>query len=320
MRNLQTKKGTFLVNPSPQLSTHDSRQAKSAPSETSIVARLSTVGIAGNVILAAFKLFAGIYGNSAAMVSDAIHSISDVFATLVAYLGVRASKQKADDCHPYGHERFECLASLVLGVVLIVVACGIGWSGIERIASGDYASLHTPETIALIAALVSIVVKESMFWYTRHWAKVLNSSAFTADAWHHRSDALSSVGALIGIGAAMLGFPIADPIASIVICLLILKVAWDIMRDAVDKLLDTPCPKELEESIAKLIAATPGVRGIDDLRTRQFGNRVYVDAEIAVDGDLPLRQAHSIAESAHDAVERELPLVKHVMIHVNPCD
>ena len=284
MRNLQTEKGASSVNPSPELSTHNSRQAKSAPSESSIVFRLSTVGIAGNVILAAFKLFAGIYGNSAAMVSDAVHSISDVFATLVAFLGVKASKQKADDHHPYGHERFECLASLVLGIVLIVVACGIGWSGVERIVSGDYANLHTPEMIALVAAAVSIVVKESMFWYTRHWAKVLNSSAFTADAWHHRSDALSSVGALIGIGAAILGFPIADPIASIVICLLILKVAWDITRDAVDKLLDTPCPKELEENIAKLIASTPGVRGIDDLRTLQSGNRAYVHSEIGVDG------------------------------------
>lgn len=308
------------MNRSSRLSSSGFGQSEPVLDESSVINRLSAVGIVGNVALSAFKLFAGIAGNSGAMVSDAVHSLSDVFATFTAYLGVRASRRKADDSHPYGHERLECLASLVLSVVLIVVACGIGWSGAEQIVSGDCADLRAPESIALIAAVVSIVVKEAMFWYTRHWAKVLNSSAFMADAWHHRSDALSSVGALIGIGAAMLGFPLADPIASMVICLLILKVAWDIMRDAVDKLLDTPCPAELEEDIANLIASTPGVLRLDILRTRQFGSRVYVDAEIAVDGELSLRQAHDIAELAHNSVEREFPLVKHIMIHVNPYD
>lgn len=300
--------------------SHGAGQTEPVLPDASIINRLSVVGIVGNVALSAFKLFAGIIGNSGAMISDAVHSLSDVFATLTAYLGVRASRRKADESHPYGHERLECLASLILGVVLIVVACGIGWSGAEQIVSGDHAVIPAPGMIAMVAAVVSIVIKECMFWYTRHWAKVLNSSAFMADAWHHRTDALSSVSALIGIGAAMLGFPLADPVASLVICLLILKVAWGIMRDAVDKLLDTPCPAELEKGVSRVIVMTPGVQRLDVLRTRQFGNRAYVDAEIAVNGDLSLRQAHEIAESAHNAVEREFPLIKHIMIHVNPCD
>jgi len=288
--------------------------------ETAIVNRLSAIGIGGNIVLAAFKLFAGVAGNSGAMISDAVHSLSDVFATFIAYLGVRVSQREADKSHPYGHERFECLASLALGIILIVTALGIGWGGLEKVLAGNYDQLATPSTIALAAAGVSIVVKEAMYWYTRHYARVLNSDAFMADAWHHRSDALSSVGALVGIGAAMLGIPVADPLASVLICLLILKVAWDIMREAVNKLLDTPCSDEFECKVAAVITATPGVLHLDSLHTRQFGNKVYVDAEIAANGALSLHEAHAIAEAAHDAVETAFPTVKHIMIHVNPAD
>ncbi|MBR5981356.1 MAG: cation transporter, partial [Firmicutes bacterium] len=206
--------------------------------EKKIVDRLSRIGIFGNVLLAAFKLFAGIFGKSGAMVSDAVHSLSDVFATLIAWIGVRLSRQAEDAEHPYGHERLECVASLLLGLILAGTGIGIGWSGIQKLF-GEGGSIEVPTLLPLIAAVVSIVVKEGMYQYTMHYAKALDSAAFKADAWHHRSDAISSVGSFIGIGMAKLGLPFMDPVASIIICLLILKVAFDISRDAVYKMLDT---------------------------------------------------------------------------------
>jgi cation diffusion facilitator family transporter len=285
--------------------------------EKKIVDRLSRVGIFGNILLAAFKLFAGIFGKSGAMVSDAVHSLSDVFATLIAWIGVRLSRRAEDAEHPYGHERLECVASLLLGLILAGTGIGIGWSGIHKL-SGEGRSIEIPTLLPLIAAVISIVVKEGMYQYTMHYAKALDSAAFKADAWHHRSDAISSVGSFIGIGLAKLGLPFMDPVASIIICLLILKVAFDISRDAVYKMLDTSCDNAFEQRLRTFIGSQDGVGRIDLLRTRQFGNRIYVDLEIAVKPDISLRDAHGIAERVHSAVEQEFPNVKHVMIHVNP--
>ncbi|MBP3235256.1 MAG: cation transporter [Eubacterium sp.] len=284
--------------------------------ETQIVKRMSRVGIWGNIFLAAFKLIAGIFGKSGAMISDAVHSLSDVFATIVAYFGVLISRQPEDEDHPYGHERLECVASLILGIILAGTGIGIGYSGIQKIISNE--ELSVPTILPLIAAIVSIVVKEGMFWYTMHYAKEMNSSAFRADAWHHRSDALSSVGSFVGIGMAKLGFPIMDPIASLIICLFILKVAFDISKDAIVKMLDTSGGKEFEEQLRGFILEQDGVRKIDLLHTRQFGNKIYVDLEIAVDKNMSLIDAHNIAETVHSNVEHRFPDVKHIMIHVNP--
>ncbi len=286
--------------------------------ETRIIKRVSKVGIFGNVVLAAFKLVAGIIGNSGAMISDAVHSLSDVFATFVAYVGVRLSQQPEDDEHPYGHERLECVAAMILGALLAITGLGIGYTGFQKIISGE--PLEVPTLLPLIAAVVSIVVKEAMFWYTMHYAKKIDSSAFKADAWHHRSDAISSVGAFIGIGLAKLGFPIMDPIASLVICCFILKVAYDIFKDALDKMLDTSCGIELEGKMMSFIIKQEGVENIDLFHTRQFGNKIYIDLEIAVKGDMSLYKAHEIAERVHNSVEQEFPNVKHIMIHVNPAD
>ena len=227
-----------------------------------IVKKLSRVGILGNVLLAAFKLFAGIIGNSGAMVSDAVHSLSDVFATLIAYVGVRLAQRKEDALHPYGHERLECVASLILGLILGGTGLGIGYTGIRKILF-ERAALEIPTLLPLIAAVVSIMVKEAMFWYTMFYAKRLDSAAFKADAWHHRSDAISSVGSFVGIGLAKLGFPIMDPIASLIICVLILKVALDIIKDSIDKMLDTAGNTDFENEVRDFIAAQPGVEGID---------------------------------------------------------
>ena len=287
--------------------------------EKKIVSRLSRVGIFGNVFLVAFKLFAGITGKSGAMVSDAIHSLSDVFATLIACIGVRMSRRQEDAEHPYGHERLECVASLLLGLILGATGLGIGYAGVRKLLFAREA-LEIPTVLPLIAAVVSVVVKEAMFWYTMYYARRLNSPAFKADAWHHRSDALSSVGSFVGISLAKLGLPAMDSVASLIICALILKVAFEISRDAVAKMLDTSCGAAAEADIRRYVEAQPGVDRVDLLHTRQFGNKVYVDLEIAVAGNIPLADAHAIAERVHGGVERQFPDVKHVMIHVNPSE
>ena len=298
------------------------RQTTPSPSqplnEAAIIRNLSLVSVIGNAVLSGFKLFAGIVGHSGAMLSDAIHSFSDVLTTLIAWIGVKISKKDADNTHPYGHERLECVASLLLGIILLATGIGIGKVGVETILSGNYETIAVPSAIALVAAVISIVGKEAMYWYTRYYAKLIHSTAFLADAWHHRSDAFSSVGSLIGIGGAMLGYPVMDSVASVVICLFIVKVAWDISKDALVKMLDTSCGQETLEKMTALILAQPGVLGLDLLQTRLFGAKIYVDAEIAVQGDLPLQQAHAIAEAVHDKVEEAFPMVKHCMVHVNP--
>lgn len=292
----------------------------SRTTEDAMLKRVSVVTVLGNVILTVFKLFAGVVGRSGAMVSDAVHSLSDVFTTLIAYLGVRLSQKPADKEHPYGHERFECVASLLLGLLLLVTGLGIGKVGLTNILAGNYDALTPPGVIALVAALVSIGTKEAMFWYTRHYAKLLNSPAFMADAWHHRSDAFSSIGSLIGVGGAMLGWPVLDSVASVVICLFILKVSYDILKDALSKMLDTSRGEEYDAKLRDYVLAQPDVLGVGLLQSRTFGNRVYIDLVIQVDGELTLRDAHAIAERVHAAVERDFPDIKHIMIHVDPAE
>lgn len=286
--------------------------------ENEIIKKLSIVSIAGNIVLTVLKMFAGFAGNSGALISDAIHSLSDIFTTVIAWIGVKVSKQEADQKHQYGHERLECAASLALGVILMLTGIGLGKVGIENIVSGAYKTLEIPTVIALIAAFVSILGKEAMYWYTRYYAKLIDSAAFMADAWHHRSDAFSSIGSLIGVGGAMLGFPVMDSLASVVICLCILKVAYDIIKDAFSKLLDTSCGIDYEQKLREFILCQENVKQIDMLQSRMFGNKVYIDLEIALDGKLSLKEAHDIAENVHEAVEKEFSEVKHIMIHINP--
>lgn len=286
--------------------------------EAAIVRNLSLVSLIGNTVLSGFKMFAGIAGNSGAMISDAIHSFSDVLTTLIAWIGVKVSKKDADNSHPYGHERLECVASLILGLVLMITGIGVGKVGVENILSGNYETLAIPSAIALVAAVVSIIGKEAMYWYTRYYAKLINSTAFLADAWHHRSDALSSIGSLIGIAGAMLGFPVLDSAASVVICLFIIKVACDISKDALIKMLDTSCGEEYEKKLLEHILTQKDVIGVDMLHSRMFGNKVYIDLEISVDGNKSLWEAHEVAESVHKDVEQQFSDIKHIMIHVNP--
>ena len=296
----------------------DTVSRKNGVDEATAIRKMSFVSLAGNTVLSAFKFFAGVTGNSGAMISDSIHSFSDVITTVIAWIGVKASKKEADSAHPYGHERVECIASLLLGIILLATGLGVGKVGVEHIVSGSYDTLAVPSMIALVAAAVSIVSKEAMYWYTRYYAKLIHSSAFLADAWHHRSDAFSSIGSLVGIGGAMLGFPVMDSVASVVICLFIVKASYDILKDGVVKLLDTSCGETYDRKMEEYIAEQDGVVCVDSLRSRMFGNKVYIDLEIQVDGEKSLRDAHKVAQHIHDEVERAFPDVKHIMIHLNP--
>lgn len=280
--------------------------------------RVSIVSILVNIVLALGKFAAGILASSGAMISDAVHSASDVFSTFVVIIGIRLSGKKADAEHPYGHERMECVAAIVLAVVLAITGLEIGADGMRKILAGRYDELAVPGILALAAAVASVFVKEWMYWYTRFHAKKINSAALMADAWHHRSDSLSSVGAFIGILGSRMGFPVMDSVASVVICVLILKAAYDIFKDAIDKMVDKACDADMEEQLKELAASQQGVMGVDTLRTRAFGNKIYVDVEILADGNLTLYESHAIAERVHDEIEARFQEVKHIMVHVNP--
>ena len=285
---------------------------------TRVANRVAFVTIFENVLLALGKLIAGLIGHSSAMISDAVHSASDVFSTIVVLIGVKLSSKESDKEHPYGHERLECVAAIVLAMVLLLTGLGIGYDAIMNILGGNYKELTAPTVLALVAAIISIVAKEAMYWYTRYYAKRIDSSALMADAWHHRSDALSSVGALIGIGGAMLGYPVMDSIASLVIFFFIAKAAYDIFKDAIDKMVDHACDEETEKAIYDAVLEQEEVLGIDMLQTRIFGNKIYVDLEIQLDENYTLKKAHDIAEEVHEHIEQNFPKVKHIMVHVNP--
>lgn len=285
-----------------------------------LIVQVSHNTILGNIALTIFKMSAGILGNSAAMFSDGIHSLSDVISTFIVIIGVRLANQEADKEHPYGHERFECVTAILLSAILCATGIAIGYSGIKTILSGHYGDIKIPGTVALAAAIVSIVVKEAMYWYTRAAAIRTKSGSLMADAWHHRSDALSSIGSFIGILAAKSGYPVLDAAVCLVICGFIVKVSVDIFRDAIKKMIDHACDDELIEQIRQLILSQEDVLDIDQLKTRMFGSKIYVDVEIRADRSQPLHISHFIAHSVHDSIEQEFPDVKHCMVHVNPTE
>ena len=280
--------------------------------------RVSAVSIIQNVLLSVFKLFAGIYANSNAMISDAIHSASDVFSTMIVMVGIKISGRNSDKEHPYGHERMECVAAILLSVVLFITGLGIGMEALGDIVEGNYENLEMPGMLALIAAIVSIFTKEGMYWYTRHYAQKIDSAALMADAWHHRSDAFSSIGAFIGIAGSRLGFPVMDAVASLVIFAFIAKASFDIFKDAMNKMVDHSCDENTEKEIFDCVMKHEEVLGIDLLQSRIFGNRIYVDLEIQINASYTLEKAHAIAEEVHEDIERNFPKVKHIMIHENP--
>ncbi|WP_343209647.1 cation diffusion facilitator family transporter [Anaerolentibacter hominis] len=291
--------------------------SSSEPSGQQLAYQISVRTILINLTLSIFKFIAGIAGHSGAMLSDAVHTASDVFTTIIVIIGVAISGRASDEGHPYGHERLECIAAILLAVILFATGMGIGAAGIQKIAGGQ--TQHSvPGLLPLIAAVVSILTKEGMYWYTRAGARKIHSDALMADAWHHRSDALSSIGSLIGIAGARLGLAILDPLASIVICLFIIKASVSIFKDSMEKLVDKSCDPETIDRIRETILAQTGVICIDDIKTRMFGSKIYIDIEIGADGNQTLRESHTIAEQVHLAIEETYPKVKHCMVHVNP--
>lgn len=281
-----------------------------------IAIKVSVISIILNCLLTLIKFISGVISKSSAMISDSVHSLSDVLSTFVVIIGVKISNKKADSDHPYGHERIECVSAIILSGMLFIIGALIGINGIKNVTNSS--NLVMPGVLALIASIISIISKEAMYQYTIRVSKKINSAALKADAWHHRSDALSSIGSFIGILGSRLGFKIFDPLASVIISLCIIKVSIDIFKDAIDKMVDKSCDKEVIDKVISVIEKNESVKNIDDIKTRQFGNKAYVDVEISVDENLLLKDAHKVAEEIHNSVENEINIVKHCMVHVNP--
>ena len=276
--------------------------------------RVSKNTIIGNFILAFIKILIGFIARSTAMLADGMHSLSDVVTTIGVIIGLKLSHKEADKSHPYGHERIESITSLFLSTVLFLVAISIGYSGIIKIINHNYV---TPGFSAIIAAITSIIVKELMYWYTIKYANEINSPSLKADAWHHRSDALSSIGALIGIAGARMWYPFLDPLVAIIIALVIIKVAFDICKQSIAQLIDEAASEDDVQVIIDKINSIDGIYEIKNLKTRQHSNRLYVDVDISVDATLTVEEGHNIASYVHNLIEED-SRIKHCMVHVNP--
>ncbi len=290
------------------------------PDTKKIAMNVSIVTLAINLSLTTLKLLAGIFGHSAALISDAVNSASDVVCTVIVIIGVTISSKPLDEDHPYGHERLECVVSILLAVLLFGTGLFVGYNGIVSLIDGTYRQAEKPTVLAIGAVAITIATKETLYWYTMRRAKQIDSVSLKASAWDHRSDVFSSIGVLIGILGGMFGYPILDIIASLVICLLIAKAAINIFQEAIGKMVDKSCDKSFNEKIKKTLLDIQGVLQVDDIKTRVFGNRIYVDIEIGCYQNLPLITAHRIAQNAHDAIEELDERIKHCMVHVNPVD
>lgn len=277
--------------------------------------RVSIITVIINTVLAIFKVIAGIVGKSSAMIADGIHTFSDIATTVVVIIGLKISNKDADEKHPYGHEKFEPEISKIVSLLLAGTGVFLAYNSIQILLSGN---LDTPKPIALYAALTSIVVKEGMYWYTIITARKVKSIAMEADAWHHRSDAISSVGTLIGIAGARMGFKFLDPVAGVIVSLVLIKVGVEFYLKATGQLVDQSADDEVIEQIKEVAASIEGVKEINDLKTRKFGNKIYVDIEIQVDKRMTVEEGHHIANLVHDSIENTIEDVKHCMIHVEP--
>ena len=286
--------------------------------------KVTIAGGAVNVILLAFKFMAGILGHSAAMIADAVHSLSDFVTDLIVLIFVYISGKPQDKSHDYGHGKYETLALTIIGIALLIVAVGIFHNGAIRIAAwwqGE--ELEAPGVLALWAALVSIILKELTFRYTISNARKLDSSALEANAWHHRSDALSSIGTAVGIGGAVLlgkRWAVLDPIASVVVGAFIVKVAVELILQGMRDLLEHSLPDEIEDEIMKIAQSEPDVIEPHDLRTRRIGNRYAIELHILMNGDITLAKAHEHADSIEDHIKQRFGENTHVAIHMEPAD
>ncbi len=278
--------------------------------------KTSVITIIINLFLFIIKLILGLISHSKSLVSDAIHSLSDVFTTIIVIFGFIVSSREADENHPYGHERIESAFAIVLAFILLITGVYIGYEGLISLVNPS--KIVVPSLIGLIGAILSILVKEIMYQYTIRIAKKLNSPSLKGDAWHHRSDAISSLGSLVGILGAHYGLPILDPLICLFICLLIIKTSIDIFISALSGMLDTACDKETENAILKTIIDSNKKFQVIDLKTRLFGSKIYIDLIISMDGNTTLKNVDKVRVKLHDEIEAKFNLVKHINIKVIP--
>ncbi len=288
--------------------------------EAKIIKKTSVWTMLFNLFLMIMKIIAGIIGKSTAIISDALNSAGDVGTAFVVLITGKMSRKADDADHQYGHEKFESMVSVFLGVALIVTVLEIGKTAFSQIYGYFFQDLviEKPGFVALFAAIATIVIKETMYQFTIRSAKKANSPSLNAMAWDHRSDELSALGVIVGIGGAMLGVVVLEPIASLIICFFILNVAFRIIKVGFSQVVDQAADSHVIEAIKDIVATHPEIKQLDDLKTRIFGAKLYVDMEIAVMPDLSVNSGHAIAEQLHDEIEEKIPNVKHCMIHVNP--
>lgn len=279
--------------------------------------KVTIQSILWNIFLTIIKIFAGIFGKSSAMISDGLHSASDIISSVGVLIGNKIAKTPNDKEHNYGHEKAETLVSFLLSILLIIVSLKIGWGALQSLFNLD--SVQVPTALPLIVSIISIGIKEYQYRITIRIANKINSPSLKADAWHHRSDALSSIAAFIGIGGAMLGFKALDPIASIVVALFVAKVGFDILKDSTNELMDYSIDDEQEEQIRKIAEKTEGVINLGELRTRKHGAMAYVDLTICVNKDLTVLEGHEIAHKIEKYIINEMKFVKGITVHVEPC-
>lgn len=280
-----------------------------------LAVKVSIVTVIVNILLASFKIIAGIIGQSSAMLADGVHTLSDVLTTFVVLIGLKISSKEADKEHPYGHEKYESVFAKILSILLLLTGVFIGYEAIKVLINGEF---REPKSIALAAAFFSIFIKEAMYWYTIKAARKIKSISMEADAWHHRSDAFSSIGTFVGILGARLGMPALDPIAGIIVSVFVIKVGVELYIKSVRELVDEAASEDIVGMIEEKTISIEGVREIKNLKTRIFGNKIYVDIEILVDRDITVRMGHDIAEKVHDKLEEEVEDIKHCMVHVEP--
>ena len=284
--------------------------------------KVTLVGSAANVLLTVFKFVAGIVGHSAAMTADAVHSLSDLLTDTVVLVFVRISGKPDDTGHDYGHGKYETLATTIIGIALAAVAVGIGWKAVESLIYWYHGgTLPAPGMLALWAALISIVIKELVYQYTVRRGRKLNSQAVEANAWHHRSDALSSLGTLVGIGGAILlgnRWTVLDPLAGLIVALFILRVAWKLLKGGFDELMEASLPDEVEQEILSIVTSFPDVRDPHHLRTRRIGSRYAIELHIRMDGAMSLAESHARTCEIEQALKARFGEKTHITLHVEP--
>jgi len=279
--------------------------------------RASIISIIGNIVLTVLKVFIGIISGSIALVADAFHSASDLIGTIILLKGLKIAHMPPDEDHPYGHHRAETITSKILAIILIITALGIGYSSFTILLKPN---VEPPESFAIYIVILSIIVKEAMYQYSYRIGNLIQSDAVIADAWHHRSDAFSSVGALIGVGGAILGYPIMDPLAGVFVSILILKTGISIYVKAVSDLMDTAPSDEIINNIKEAASDATGVECVQDIKVRKHGSKLFVDLKICVDGNITVTAGHAAAARAKANIFKTNDYIQDVLVHVNPWD